>query len=185
MYTRVCVSVCKMYKTKLIQSNLVDDCIRWHTECAQIVHVSVVPYSYLCGISSAMIYLGSFSVKNCEIFMGLIYPFMLCMCYVHVFIAGEYSWQDKGGGGGNDDDGGRLFSCNFIRSGRFHYRAKMVVVFRCIILQYERNGASNAHKLTQNDRQIDTWPHLTIKNYHSNSIRFFLFLFASAFQKIA
>lgn len=73
-----------------------------HTVRAQIVHVSVVPYSYLCGISLVMIYLGSFSVKNCKIFMGLIYPFMLC--YVHDFIAGEYSWQDEGGSGDDDDD---------------------------------------------------------------------------------
>lgn len=64
--------------------------------------------------------------------MGLIYPFMLCVCvrYVHDFIAGEYTWQDEGG---------RLFSCNFIRSGRFSlWKQKWLWFFVASTLQCEK-----------------------------------------------
>lgn len=164
-------------------------------------YVRCVPYSYLCGISWWWFILERSPFfftrpENFEIFMGLIYPFMLCMCAAGVCVCvctlcarfycrGILTWP-------SENKGVRLFSCNFIRSGRFHYGAKMVVCgfSCCITLQYVSPGGQrdsgrasvrlatvNAqcihwHKLTENDRQIDIWPHLTIKNYRSNSIPF-------------
>lgn len=90
------------------------------------------------------------------------------LCYVCDFNA--KGWEREGGGVSF-----YFHAILFIRYD-YVYRVKWFVVFVASYAKM-RKMAINAitpHQAanTKSNRQIDIWPHLTIKNYRSNSIQF-------------